>query len=120
MDNLIKRLRECEYDYSFGLLMGKAANALEAQAERIAELEAEAEKWLQRASDNGHRAEKAEADLAAALAALDEIAGNTQFTGDSSEVIAQRCLAAARGVQASGDKCAVCGADPCECKKEVG
>ncbi len=84
-DCLIKRLRECVGDYSFSLLIGKAADALEAQAKRIAELESEVSRWKdnfakvqERERQEWGRAEKAEAHLGNLLAMLHRDGGHYQ------------------------------------------
>jgi hypothetical protein len=106
-DDLIKRLRSNNRDVMCKACR-TAANALEQQAERIAELEEEAEKWLQRASDNGHRAEAAETVLAAARAALRDISERLSPAKDAYLAHAT-AIAAARGEKPSPVKsCETC------------
>lgn len=94
--DLTKRLRECETDYNFGLLMGRAADALEAQAKRIAELDVSIEGHIEGRIDNAKRAEKIEADLAAARATLSWVETHAPHT-------LMRAIAAVRGEQPKSD-----------------
>lgn len=72
---LIEQLRECETDYNFGLIIGKAADALEVQDKRIAELEAALLVRLDREVLNDiwrNRAESAESAVKRLAKALEE------------------------------------------------
>lgn len=91
-DDLIKRIEQAED------ALGEASDILEAQAKRIAELEAEATAQCARRIEQYHRAEKAEADLAAARAALVEV---LDWTGSDDRDYPEHApaIAAARGEQ---------------------
>ena len=103
----------------------EAANALEAQAKRIAELGAAlsgmrdvAQHNFESACVHQTRAEKAEADLAAARAALRHIAHalglNAYSRGDAiSDAMTEHAsaIAAARGEKPKSDACPTCGGE---------
>ena len=75
-------------------ILHEAANALDAQAARIAELEAEREKWIAKWSQEHYeviaqrfRAEAAEAKLAKALEAMTEVRDDCIARADKNDVV---------------------------------
>ena len=106
-EDLIKRLRTW---HTYGSaapqsLNREAADALEAQAKRIAELEASRDRYERGYYLESDRADRAEADLAAARAAL-RTAESPSSEWDRRHAPA---IAAARGEKEKTDVCPTCG-----------
>jgi hypothetical protein len=67
---LLRQMEECAGDYYFGPLISKAADAIKELVDERDRYKANQQQWVAAFQESRDRAEKAEADLAAARAAL--------------------------------------------------